>query len=350
MEQQNKKKTPKIIGASALLLLSLGACSFYALTQQNNQQTQVAVEETTKQVVEVEVESKSTKETTHTDLKEEVIDKVVELSKQSVSEESVSSIIAFAETRLIQPEELDKVVTLIEKPTTELDKVVGLAEKDNKKQDTVAVLPTPSKPIEEENPTVSSDDNNKPTTPIVEQTNPVAPVEPTTPTVEQTNPVVPVEPTTPSVQPGTPSGDTTPSVQPGTPSGDTTPSVQPGTPSGDTTPSVQPGTPSGDTTPSVQPGTPSGDTTPSVQPGTPSDDTTPSVQPGTPSGDTTPSVQPGTSSEELSEDEKQLDIKTKVVDGKEVKYATGEATTTEASPELDISKLTAEPTTNHLNQ
>ena len=278
MEQQNKKKHLKWIGGSALLLLSLGAYSFYGLTQENNQQTQVAVEETTKQVVEVEVENNSTKETPAPKPQEEAVNKVVELSTQSVSEETVNTIIAVAEAKLTQPEELDKIVTLIEKPTTELDKVVGLVEKDDKKQDSVAVLPTSEKLIEEEKPTVSSDDNNKPTTPV---------------------------------QPGTPSGDTTP--------------TEPGTPSGDTTPSVQPGTPSGDTTP-TEPGTPSGDTTP--------------VQPTKP-------VKP---SEELSEDEKQLDIKTKVIDGKEVKWAVGEATTTEALPELDISKLTAEPTTNHLNQ
>ena len=253
MEQQNKKKHLKWIGGSALLLLSLGAYSFYGLTQENNQQTQVAVEETTKQVVEVEVENNSTKETPAPKPQEEAVNKVVELSTQSVSEETVNTIIAVAEAKLTQPEELDKIVTLIEKPTTELDKVVGLVEKDDKKQDSVAVLPTSEKLIEEEKPTVSSDDNNKPTTPV---------------------------------QPGTPSGDTTP----------------------------------------TEPGTPSGDTTP--------------VQPTKP-------VKP---SEELSEDEKQLDIKTKVIDGKEVKWAVGEATTTEALPELDISKLTAEPTTNHLNQ
>ena len=307
MEQQNKKKHLKWIGGSALLLLSIGAYSFYGLTQQNNQQTQVAVEETTKQVVEVEVENKSTKETPAPKPQEEAVNKVVELSTQSVSEETVNTIIAVAEAKLTQPEELDKIVTLIEKPTTELDKVVGFVDKDDKKQDIVAVLPTLEKLIEKEKPTVSSDDNNKPTTPT---------------------------------EPGTPSGDTTP-VQPGTPSGDTTP-VQPGTPSGDTTP-TEPGTPSGDTTP-VQPTEP---VTP-VEPTTPVQPTEPvtPVEPITPEEPTKP-VKP---SEELSEDEKQLDIKTKVVDGKEVKYAVGEATTTEALPELDISKLTAEPTTNHLNQ
>ena len=55
MELQNKKKHLKWIGGSALLLLSIGACSFYGLSQQNNQQTQVSVEETTKQAVDVEV-------------------------------------------------------------------------------------------------------------------------------------------------------------------------------------------------------------------------------------------------------------------------------------------------------
>ena len=73
------------------------------------------------------------------------------------------------------------------------------------------------------------------------------------------------------------------------------------------------------------------------------------VKPTEPTNPTNP-VTPTQPSEELSEDEKQLDIKTKVVDGKEVKYAVGEATKTDALPELDISKLTAEPTTNNLNQ
>ena len=149
MEQQNKKKNIKVIGGSALLLLSLGACSIFTLSQQSNQNTQVAVEETTTTSVVVQVENKPTKETPHTVLKEEVVDKLVELSSQPVAEETVNTIIAVAEAKLTQPEELDKVVTLIEKPTTELDKVVGLVEKDDKKQDTVAVLPTPTQPTEE---------------------------------------------------------------------------------------------------------------------------------------------------------------------------------------------------------
>ena len=257
MEQQNKKKNIKVIGASALLLLSLGACSIFTLSQQSNQNTQVAVEETTTTSVVVQVENKPTKETPHTVLKEEVVDKLVELSSQPVAEETVNTIIAVAEAKLTQPEELDKVVTLIEKPTTELDKVVGLVEQDNKKQDNkkeddVASLPTPNKPTEEEKPTIPSDENNKPTTPT-EPTKPVTPVQPV-------EPVVPVEPTEP-----------------------------------------------------------------------------------------TKPVTPTQPSEELSEDEKQLDIKTKVVDGKEVKYATGEATTTDALPELDISKLTNDDNTTTTN-
>ena len=231
MEQQNKKKNFKVIGASALLLLSLGACAIFTSSQQSNQNTQVAVEETTTTSVVVQVENKPTKETPHTVLKEEVVDKLVEIGSQAVAEETVNTIIAVAEAKITQPEELDKVVTLIEKPTTELDKVVGLVEQDSKKQDDVAILPTPTKPTEEK-PTVPSDENNKPTKPTDEPTNPVTPVQP---------------------------------------------------------------------------------------------------------------------SEELSEDEKQLDIKTKVVDGEEVKYATGEATTTDALPELDISKLTNDDNTTTTN-
>ena len=56
MEQQNKKKNIKVIGGSALLLLSLGACSIYALSQQNNQNTQVSVEESTTTSVVVKVD------------------------------------------------------------------------------------------------------------------------------------------------------------------------------------------------------------------------------------------------------------------------------------------------------
>ena len=240
MEQQNKKKNFKVIGASALLLLSLGACAIFTSSQQSNQNTQVAVEETTTTSVVVQVENKPTKETPHTVLKEEVVDKLVEIGSQSVAEETVNTIIAVAEAKITQPEELDKVVTLIEKPTTELDKVVGLVEKDSKKQDDVAILPTPTKPTDE-------------------PTNPVTPVQPTEPIA----PILPTEPTTPVA----------------------------------------------------------------------------------PTNPVTP-VQP---SEELSEDEKQLDIKTKVVDGEEVKYATGEATTTDALPELDISKLTNDDNTTTTN-
>ena len=239
MEQQNKKKNIKVIGGSALLLLSLGACSIFTLSQQSNQNTQVAVEETTTTSVVVQVENKPTKETPHTVLKEEVVDKLVELSSQPVAEETVNTIIAVAEAKLTQPEELDKVVTLIEKPTTELDKVVGLVEQDDKKQDTVAVLPTPTKPTEEK-PTVPSNENTKPTQPI--------------------DPVVPVNPTEPA-------------------------------------------------------------------------------SPATP-------AQP---SEELSEDEKRLDIKEKEVDGQTVKYATAEPAVEEV-PELDLSKLDANKTTSELNQ
>lgn len=248
MEQQNKKKNIKVIGGSALLLLSLGACSIFTLSQQSNQNTQVAVEETTTTSVVVQVENKPTKETPHTVLKEEVVDKLVELSSQPVAEETVNTIIAVAEAKLTQPEELDKVVTLIEKPTTELDKVVGLVEQDDKKQDTVAVLPTPTKPTEEK-PTVPSNENTKPTQPTEDTT-----------TEKPVDPVVPVNPTEPA-------------------------------------------------------------------------------SPATP-------AQP---SEELSEDEKRLDIKEKEVDGQTVKYATAESAVEEV-PELDLSKLDANKTTNELNQ
>ena len=248
MEQQNKKKNIKVIGGSALLLLSLGACSIFTLSQQSNQNTQVAVEETTTTSVVVQVENKPTKETPHTVLKEEVVDKLVELSSQPVAEETVNTIIAVAEAKLTQPEELDKVVTLIEKPTTELDKVVGLVEKDDKKQDTVAVLPTPTQPTEEK-PTVPSNENMKPTQPT-EDTTTEKPVEPVVP-VNPTEPTAPVTPTQPS--------------------------------------------------------------------------------------------------EELSEDEKRLDIKEKEVDGQTVKYATAEPAVEEV-PELDLSKLDANKTTNELNQ
>lgn len=248
MEQQNKKKNIKVIGGSALLLLSLGACSIFTLSQQSNQNTQVAVEETTTTSVVVQVENKPTKETPHTVLKEEVVDKLVELSSQPVAEETVNTIIAVAEAKLTQPEELDKVVTLIEKPTTELDKVVALVEQDDKKQDTVAVLPTPTKPTEEK-PNVPSDENTKPTQPTEDTTTekPVEPVVPVNPT-EPTSPVTPVQP-----------------------------------------------------------------------------------------------------SEELSEDEKRLDIKEKEVDGQTVKYATAEPAVEEV-PELDLSKLDVNKTTNELNQ
>ena len=248
MEQQNKKKNIKVIGGSALLLLSLGACSIFTLSQQSNQNTQVAVEETTTTSVVVQVENKPTKETPHTVLKEEVVDKLVELSSQPVAEETVNTIIAVAEAKLTQPEELDKVVTLIEKPTTELDKVVGLVEKDDKKQDTVAVLPTPTQPTEEK-PTVPSNENTKPTQPT-EDTTTEKPVEPVVP-VNPTEPTAPVTPTQPS--------------------------------------------------------------------------------------------------EELSEDEKRLDIKEKEVDGQTVKYATAEPAVEEV-PELDLSKLDVNKTTNELNQ
>ena len=248
MEQQNKNKNIKVIGGSALLLLSLGACSIFTLSQQSNQNTQVAVEETTTTSVVVQVENKPTKETPHTVLKEEVVDKLVELSSQPVAEETVNTIIAVAEAKLTQPEELDKVVTLIEKPTTELDKVVGLVEQDDKKQDTVAVLPTPTKPTEEK-PTVPSNENTKPTQPTEDTT-----------TEKPVDPVVPVNPTEPA-------------------------------------------------------------------------------SPATP-------AQP---SEELSEDEKRLDIKEKEVDGQTVKYATAEPAVEEV-PELDLSKLDVNKTTNELNQ
>ena len=254
MEQQNKKKNIKVIGASSLLLLSIGACAIFTTSQQSNQNTQVAVEETTTTSVVVQVENKPTKETPHTVLKEEVVDKLVEIGSQSVAEETVNTIIAVAEAKLTQPEELDKVVTLIEKPTTELDKVVGLVEQDgkkqdNKKEDDVAILPTPNKPTEEEKPTIPSDENTKPATPTEEPTNPVTPAQPT-------------EPATP-------------------------------------------------------------------------------VLPTPPAGPTNP-VTPTQPSEELSEDEKRLDIKEKQVDGKTVKYATAEPAVEEALPELDISKLTVD--------
>ena len=248
MEQQNKKKNIKVIGGSALLLLSLGACSIYALSQQNNQNTQVSVEESTTTSVVVKVEEKSTKETPHTVLKEETVEKLVELSSQAVAEETVNTIIAVAEAKLTQPEELDKVVTLIEKPTTDLDKVVGLVEQGDKKQDDVAVLPTPTKPTEEK-PTVPSNENTKPTQPT-EDTTTEKPVEPAVP-------VNPTEPTSP--------------------------------------------------------------------------------------------VRPEQPSEELSEDEKRLDIKEKEVDGQTVKYATAEPAVEEV-PELDLSKLDVNKTTNELNQ
>ena len=257
MEEQNKKNKIKIIGGSALLLVSLGACSIYALSQQNNQNTQVSVEETTTTSVVVKVEEKSTKETPHTVLKEETVEKLVELSSQPVAEETVNTIIAVAEAKLTQPEELDKVVTLIEKQTTELDKVVDLVEQDDKKQDTVAVLPTPTQPTEEK-PTVPSNENTKPTQPTEDTTtekpvDPVAPVNPTEPTVPVT-PTQPIDPVTPE--------------------------------------------------------------------------------------------QPA---EELSEDEKRLDIKEKEVDGQTVKYATAEPAVEEV-PELDLSKLDVNKTTNELNQ
>ena len=268
MEEQNKKKKIKIIGGSALLLVSLGACSIYALSQQNNQNTQVSVEESTTTSVLVKVEEKSTKETPHTVLKEETVEKLVELSSQPVAEETVNTIIAVAEAKLTQPEELDKVVTLIEKPTTDLDKVVGLVEQDDKKQDTVAVLPTPTKPTEEK-PTVPSNENTKPTQPTEDTTEkPVEPVAPVNPT-EPTAPVTPTQPIDP------------------------------------------------------------------VAPVNPTEPTSP--------------VTPAQPSEELSEDEKRLDIKEKEVDGQTVKYATAEPAVEEV-PELDLSKLDVNKTTNELNQ
>lgn len=274
MEQQNKKKNIKVIGGSALLLLSLGACSIYALSQQNNQNTQVSVEESTTTSVVVKVEEKSTKETPHTVLKEETVEKLVELSSQAVAEETVNTIIAVAEAKLTQPEELDKVVTLIEKPTTDLDKVVGLVEQGDKKQDDVAVLPTPTKPTEEkpteEKPTVPSNENTKPTQPT-EDTTKEKPVEPAVP-VNPTEPTAPVTPTQP-----------------------------------------------------IEP----------VVPVNPTEPTSP--------------VRPEQPSEELSEDEKRLDIKEKEVDGQTVKYATAEPAVEEV-PELDLSKLDVNKTTNELNQ
>lgn len=269
MEQQNKNKKLKVIGGSALLLLSLGACSIYALSQQNNQNTQVSVEESTTTSVVVKVEEKSTKETPHTVLKEETVEKLVELSSQAVAEETVNTIIAVAEAKLTQPEELDKVVTLIEKPTTDLDKVVGLVEQGDKKQDDVAVLPTPTKPTEEK-PTVPSNENTKPTQPT-EDTTTEKPVEPVVP-VNPTEPTAPVTPTQP-----------------------------------------------------IEP----------VAPVNPTEPTSP--------------VRPEQPSEELSEDEKRLDIKEKEVDGQTVKYATAEPAVEEV-PELDLSKLDVNKTTNELNQ
>ena len=60
-------------------------------------------------------------------------------------------------------------------------------------------------------------------------------------------------------------------------------------------------------------------------------------------------VTPAQPSEELSEDEKRLDIKEKEVDGQTVKYATAEPAVEEV-PELDLSKLDVNKTTNELNQ
>ena len=67
-------------------------------------------------------------------------------------------------------------------------------------------------------------------------------------------------------------------------------------------------------------------------------------------GKTTNSVTPSQPYGELSEDEKHLDIKEKQIDGKTVKYATAEPAVEEALPELDLSKLDVNKTTDELNQ
>ena len=82
----------------------------------------------------------------------------------------------------------------------------------------------------------------------------------------------------------------------------------------------------------VQPETPVTPEVP-VQPETPVTPEVP-VQPETP-------VTPEQPTEELSEDEKKLDIKTTTIDGKEVKYAVGDAAVEDALPEFDMSTLSA---------
>ena len=74
-----------------------------------------------------------------------------------------------------------------------------------------------------------------------------------------------------------------------------------------------------------------------ASPGTPNTETLTPEQPSLPEQPTEP---------ELTDQEKALDIKTKEIDGEEVKYATGDALTQEELPEFDVSQLSPTTETN----
>lgn len=70
-------------------------------------------------------------------------------------------------------------------------------------------------------------------------------------------------------------------------------------------------------------------------------------QPALPEEPNVPLPEPEQPTEpELTDEEKALDIKTKEIDGEEVKYATGDALTQEELPEFDVSQLSPTTETN----
>jgi lipoprotein len=81
--------------------------------------------------------------------------------------------------------------------------------------------------------------------------------------------------------------------------------------------------------------------------GTPNTETLTPEQPSLPEEPNVPLPEPEQPTEpELTDQEKALDIKTKEIDGEEVKYATGDALTQEELPEFDVSQLSPTTETN----
>ena len=84
-----------------------------------------------------------------------------------------------------------------------------------------------------------------------------------------------------------------------------------------------------------------------ASPGTPNTETLTPEQPSLPEEPNVPLPEPEQPTEpELTDQEKALDIKTKEIDGQEVKYATGDALTQEELPEFDVSQLSPTTETN----